>query len=499
MPRLHSLMFACLLFLSACGSAPKGTSGTSSNLCGNGSCESHESANSCPQDCGGAFPNAKVKTTFINSEGSSGRIAVMVASPKVKRYPEGAGVVITIPSIFSDGDGFVRDPDLTSLGLVQVSFLWLGSKDKASGVESGGDSDHGGPNSIMVLRDVIRFAGGRLADVNGRYIFGLTTVPPLTDELGVYAFGDAGLAVIKAVSLYGDQYQGLQYFVGREVPTIDILAAEEAGYYDAAGKAVYNPFYAYPTGYDFQSLKLNYTNLRWDPAYFSGGSSLSGRPYLDLDGNGSISTGDYIFNGFTPVIAGKRYYSRDLTQALEDSGALSLADWPADVATPQEAALLWDFLTSPDRFAVMQDDSIIKNLKVMLVFAQGDHAQVALDKPHIHQAYQGFRFEARLWVRLNPDRAYVQELLQSRGGIGPEAPSGTAEPVSILDFPDNPANTQPSDWTKINDYAYPAIGAAAKVVPLAAVAEMADRAHSGVWDENLGQALYSYTGATPTP
>ena len=37
---------------------------------------------------------------------------------------------------------------------------------------------------------------------------------------------------------------------------------------------------------------------------------------------------------------------------------------------------------------------MMPDIKVMLVFAQVDHAQAALDKPHIHQAYQGFRFEA---------------------------------------------------------------------------------------------------------
>jgi hypothetical protein len=109
-----------------------------------------------------------------------------------------------------------------------------------------------------------------------------------------------------------------------------------------------------------------------------------------------------------------------------------------------------------------------------------DHAQVALDKPHIHQAYQGFRFEAGLWVRLNPDRAYIQSLLPTAGD----------------EFPDNPANTQPEDWTQIGTYAYPGEGTAGSIVPLAAVAEMADRTHFGRWDENLGQALYIYF---PTP
>ena len=35
-------------------------------------------------------------------------------------------------------------------------------------------------------------------------------------------------------------------------------------------------------------------------------------------------------------------------------------------------------------------------------------------------------------------------------------------------------------------------GTRSSLVPLAAVAEMADRTHFGRWDENLGQVLYIY-------
>ena len=90
---------------------------------------------------------------------------------------------------------------------------------------------------------------------------------------------------------------------------------------------------------------------------------------------------------------GKRYYSTALTQALLNNGALSLATWPADLATPQEAAQAWQIRQTTGLFETMQDDTIVQNMKVMLVFAQDDHAQVAQDKPHIHQLYQGFRLK----------------------------------------------------------------------------------------------------------
>jgi hypothetical protein len=188
-----------------------------------------------------------------------------------------------------------------------------------------------------------------------------------------------------------------------------------------------------------------------------------------------------------------------LTTALLTNGALTPESWPDDLATPEEATQAWQNRQTPGLFADMQDEDIIQNMKVMLVFAQNEHAQVALDKPHIHQNYQGFRFEGRLWVRLNPDRAYVESMFQSSGLTSPGNTRLISTPAAMLDFPDNPANTQPDDWTQIGAYAYPRQGQADRLVPLAAIAEMADREHAGIWDENLGQVLYTIPVATSQP
>jgi len=499
MRHFRILTLSCLLILASCSQpASTGTPGlTPASRCGDGLCGGGESAVTCLQDCPVTAFTGRIRTTTISSEGSD--ISVMVASPLVPRYPEGAGIVVVASPIFTATNGFITEPDLTSLGLVQVSYLWPGETDPRFGARSTGIFDYGGEHSVNILRDVIRFAANRMPDKSGRYVVSMTSIPPLVGEVGVYAFADAGIAAIRAFSLYGSQFQGLQYFIGREVPTLDTLSAMETGYYDDAGQPVYNPFYVYPTNFSYASLTLNYTNLRWDPAYTSSYSKAVGRPYLDLDGNGKISAGDYIFDGQIPVMFGKRCYSTALTQALLNNGALSLATWPPDLATPQEAAQDWQIRQTTGLFETMQDDDIIQNMKVMLVFAQNDHAQVAQDKPHIHQLYQGFEFEGRLWVRLNPDRAYVESLIQMAGVTLPGTPGITPTPGPNLDFPDNPANTQPADWAQIGTYAYPGQGLAGSLVPLAAVAEMADRTHSGNWDTNLGAVLYTYPNPTPQP
>ncbi len=503
MRRFWIVSLVVIFNLVACGSpsgsppASAGTPGLSPvSYCGDGTCGSSENPATCPQDCPMATFSGRVRTTTIRSESMD--IAVMIASPQTARYTAGAGVVVVASPIFTEADGFITDPDLASLGLVQVSYLWPGQTDPRSGVKSSGTFDYGGEQSVAILRDVIRFAANRMADVNGRYIVSMTSVLPLVGEVGVYAFSDAGIAAIRAFSLYGSQLQGLGYFIGREIPTVDTLSSMETGYFSTSGQAVHNPFYVYPTSYSTTGLTLNYTNARWDPAYTSSYSSAVGRPYLDLDGSGRLGSGDFVFDGQIPVMFGKRYYSTALTAALQANGALSQEAWPADLAAPQEAAQAWQIRQVPGLFINLQNDEILKNMKVMLVFAQNEHAQVAQDKPHIHQLYQGFRFEARLWVRLNPDRAYVEAIFQA-AGLASQETGGTPTPVAILDFPDNPADTQPTDWAQIDAYSYPDQGQAGRLVPLAAVAEMADRLHAGIWDENLGQVLNIWPAPTPHP
>ncbi len=113
----------------------------------------------------------------------------------------------------------------------------------------------------------------------------------------------------------------------------------------------------------------------------------------------------------------------------------------------------------------------------MLVFATDDHVQVAVDKPRIPQAYGGFHHRAGLWCRLNPDLTYVEDQVGARRGNV---------------FPDNPANTEPRDWTDIRTWGYrtpPASQVTGVLVPLA---EVADRIWAKNWDANLDQTLFHY-------
>ncbi|MCS7010812.1 MAG: hypothetical protein NZL98_05550, partial [Anaerolineales bacterium] len=428
----------------------------------------------CPQDCLSTSVSGRTVVTYLETEGV-GRIAVQIAYPPAPRYPDGLGVVVIVSPFLTEIDGFVNDPDLTSIGLIQVSYLWPGKADSRSGMRSEGQFDYGGDVSLQALRDVIRFAAGRKTDVSGRSISALLPVRVAPDEVGLYAFSHAGLAAINVIAVYGESLSGLQYLVANEVPTTDTLACLEIGHYEA-GLPVRNPLYTYPFSYTPTRINMDYSSVRWDAAYRHANPDYQGRPYFDLDQNGIVSAGDYVLGPEVPWMFGKRYYSIALTKALWKNNIFSAETWPTDVATPQEAEQAWQFRQPVERFDEI--DRLQKaNFKVMLVFADQDHAQPAADKPHIHQAFQGFRFIAQpkttnlRWVRLNPDRSYAGLFVSD-----------------ILKYPDNPANTAPPDWTDLSGWVYPY--QSRLLMALAAVAEMADRAHTGRWEPNLGNALY---------
>lgn len=451
-----------------------------SSECGDGLCDVSENSIRCPEDCDQVQFSGETLTTFITSEGI-GKIAILVAYPNKPRFSDGAGVVVVIPPFLEESHGFTTEPDFASIGLIQVSFLWPGEKDAGYAIESEGVNDYGGEIAIQALRDVLQFSTGRLPNTEGRLITTLIPTKTLVDEVGIYAYSHTSLAVTNLLALYGDRLKGVEYFVGYENPTEDTLICLETGYWDGRGGKETNPFYQYPSAYDPLDIKLNFGTLNWDDVFTDDTSLLPGRPFLDLDGDTQLSDEDFLFNGTVPVIEGKRFYSASLIQDLVEVGALTLESWPTTLAKPDEALTFWTFRQSISHYPALVLQA--PNLKVMLVFSNNDHAQVADDKPHIHQAYQGFRFTSLLrWVRLNPDRSYLQQITASR-----------------YLFADNPANTQPQDWSEIVNWSIDSSEISWEGASLAALAEMSDRTHTGRWDENLGSLIYDYTLPTPFP
>lgn len=410
--------------------------------------------------------------TYIDSPGI-GKIAVQVSLPEQPRYPEGAGVVVEVNTFLTPRNGFYSSLDVPAIGLIHVTYLWPGIS-APNGTHSEGEFDYGGPLSIQALRDVIQFSSGQTPDHQGFYLNELIAINPLYDNVGLYAFSHPGQAAVNVIALYGEDISKVKYFVGRENPTQDKLTAVEIGYFGDQNRPVVNPLYQYPGSYRPKGIDIDYSSIVWEPTFTESESNWTGRPYFDFNGNGVFDGGDHILGSRVPAADGKRLYSIDLVDALAENEGFGAGDWPEGLATLDEVRTIWAFQDSTQRYPELRTQ--LPELKVMLVFARMDHVQPLRDKPHIHQAYDGFQHGAGLWVRLNPDQEYVAWMN-----------AGFAS-----DYQENPANQEPANWLDAWEWGYANQPGSSQFVPLAAVAEMADRTQDGNWAEDLGETLNTH-------
>ena len=405
--------------------------------------------------------------TYIQSQGI-GHIAVQIECPETTRYPQGAPIVVEVGTWFVHYNRFHRVNDTKRIGAVTISYLWPGRMDTETGMQSDGEYDYGGPVSLAALKDVIRFASGIIPDVDGNEINDLSTVPVLMDNVGLFASSHSGVVATNVLAYFGEEIPTVRYLVGRENPTRDEMYPLELGYFNGSPSQqnkVYNAFF-HEGNYSSDTLDVDYSTVGW----YQPQGAVQGRPIF---GTKSGVPEHIMAHDKTPVMHDKRVYSRALTHALLDNGALTLENWPDDIMKPAETDSIWPYRITVHNYPDIGNK--LSGLKVMLVFARYDHVQASDTKPHIHQAWDGFHHRAGLWVRMNTDRSYMQT-------IDPDY--GTA-------FPDNPANMEPVDWSYIEDFGFPADSKIREEVWLASVAEMADRVYADDWSANLDSAYFA--------
>ena len=399
----------------------------------------------------------------------NGRIAVRIDIPESPRYGSSAPIVVVASTWFvdkynSEATAFHLEFNPVDMGIIVITHLWPGKTDPETGLSSEGTYDFGGPNSLAALRDTIRFALGVESDIDGCPLDDLISIQPLYENVGLFASSHAGVVATNVMAYYGEALQGLKYFVGRENPTMAEMYPLEIGHFKDRHRPIYNPYYDHE-GYTPTSIAVDYSHLSW----IQNQAFPEGRPVFEVP-NGE----DYVLDDKGPNINGKRWFSHALTQALLDNGVFTLETWPSDVATPQQTADFWPYRITVNNYAAIGEK--LPELRVMLTFASYDHVQAAPDKPHIRQAYDGFRKTADLWTRLNCDLSYVQAEVHASATLA----GG---------FPDNDANTEPADWyaeAELWGFEGRLAGEmTAKSIPYACVAEMADRVHADHWVPNL--------------
>ena len=394
-----------------------------------------------------------------------GEVVVRIRLPKEPRYDSGAPLVVYVPTFFTpDQKAFQELQGLSDFGFAQVSVLLPGRKDRETDLASDGEVDYGGALSVVAMRDVFLYAGGKKADIDGEYIQEKTIVDLDSDVLGAYAFSHSGILLFQTLAQYGDILP-VDFVVGRENPTEPLLSSFELGYFEK-GSAVLNTQYDASIQYHDDGILLSYADIAWD--------AQSELPYFDANRDDRAREGDDIlFGNQMPGMFGKKVYSPLLLKTLRENELFTASEWPAGLATPEEAEAWWRGRESLSVF----DDVAQKmpSLRTMFIFGKKDHAQPQVDKPHIRQAYAGLT-SGGLWVRLNPDTSYVADF----------------DALLAKDYFEHPAGTGPASWQ--NDavsWAHPDGSGVVRVMPFVALTEMADRTKYAVWTGDLSGILLS--------
>jgi hypothetical protein len=327
------------------------------------------------------------------------------------------------------------------------------------------------------LADIIRFATGRMADVGGRRIAELAErFEVLTNNCGIVGSSHGGNTCGLVMAKHGHELPGLAWYASMESPYGEGAANVELGGRDTGLNPAYDP----ETGLlDLRPLAWSSElspGLMRKPMPVSSGE-LRGAFFFDMNGDGSFSPReDFPANCFVgDAGAGVRaWYS---PRILAEAGRRRLlpAPRPAHIPSLEEAREFWSW-----RDATASIPAAVSNLPelAVIVYAnQRDHVQADPAHSHILEQLEGFRKAGARFVRLNPDRAYVEAIVAQesrRAGQGR--------------FADNPAGKEFNRQNILSGLEPSDLPQA--VYMQAAVCELADRTQAKNWAPDLDGSLY---------
>lgn len=408
-----------------------------------------------PSNVFAIYIDTQIPSTSAGSTGLYTRIHI----PDTMRYTSGAPIVIWLSGGNSSG-GVLPRSEFLRFGFIAIQFSFPG------GLNSGGIYDNRGPNCILALRDIIKFATGQITNTNGQTLQQLVYPKiPLYSNVGLIGSSHGGNISIAVAGVYGSEIQ-LAWICNWESPVGDGMPGAEAGARNPTnGNPWTNPAYNDTTGiFDYSKLKYSDT-LRLTPTTFIGGF------YFDINNNGVPNRGtDFVINGFGA--AGKLYTSTTLIQESVNRGVFPAVP-PSHIASLSQTQEFWRW-----RNGDLWIDSArnkLPNLMFIVIATDSDHVQSAKDHQHVYIQYEHFRSAGARFVRLNADRAYVEYCL------------GYSQPLAR----DNDAFTQYTRLT-IRDKFEP------EIIPdtinsAASVSELADRTCANNITANLNSVIYCNT------
>jgi len=420
-------------------------------------------------------------THVPSTAGGEEGIAVSIIPPKKPRYEAGAPVAISVAGGHSAGNVSSR-MNVAGCGFVEIGFAFpSGGHGEA---KSGGTYDYRGPKCMEALRDVILFAMGKRADIQGRKIQEIVgDIHVLSSNVGLYGGSHGGNACGAAMGLHGQEFPDLAWYVSMESPYGEGAAGVELGGRNGRLCPAYDP----------ETGVLDLSKLAFDPDLelrpFGAGRSrrpsgpaLVGSLFFDMDGDGKCeSDEDYRVQGLMFDVGGgrKSWYSVRLMRAAEERGLFGDSR-PAHIPTLEEAVEFWRYRDATGLVA----DAVRKvpDVAVIVLANETDHVQIAPDHPHIRAQVNGFQEAGAKLIRLNSDRAYVEWLFDR------EAPG----------VPDNDAGLQYTPKT-IGAALCPDGAVPKQLLSAVAICELADRVEAGNFEPNLSRVLFPDAPKTAGP
>lgn len=347
--------------------------------------------------------------TKIPSEaGGEYGITVSVIRPPFERFSDGAPVVVYIQG-GTKGNGLnLMGVKLEQQGFIEICFNFPGSGYFEE--KSGGIYDLRGPECLKALRDVIRFALGELSDKNGQQLSDITfPIKPLYTNVGLIGLSHGGNSTISVAGVHGAEINSLAWIVNYESPVGDGMPDTEAGSNGSRWNPEVNPAYDPDTGeFDLSVLAYDDTvSINFHHAFQHLGE-IRGGFYFDINQNGTVEFGtDYVVSPFIYEIGEtyQTYYSVRITEAATNQN-LFPNNPPPHLTTLEQTVEFWHWRDGANWFE--QAVQNIPNLMFIVEGSETDHVQSAPDHPHVLIQYQGFLEAGCRFVRLNPDRAYVE-------------------------------------------------------------------------------------------
>ena len=354
--------------------------------------------------------NIPVVTHIPSSVADSTGIALLIHYPDSERYDTcGAPIAIVIAGGKGSTGIILNYPAvMTAFGFIQVFFNFPGGG--AGPFISGGNYDLRGPDCITALKNVIQFCSGEIVDLNGKYLSELIPINPNYENVGLVGGSNGGNISLAAAGLYGNQLPELKWICNWETPVGDGNILADMGNTNLGGQSTFNLAYNDTTGvFDYSKLKY------CDTLYLNYSMNFDTLAGFYFDNNNNNSPNDFVDYKLEPLIYGnglneRAFYSQKIIQLGYSMGLIPNPK-PYYIPTFQEAKDFWKWRNGEnwiDSISIKRPD-----LLFMITSKNHDHYINSPDHPGILNQYNKFLSSGNNFIRLNPDKSYMEYVLDS--------------------------------------------------------------------------------------